>query len=149
MPETRPNIILIITDQQRYDTIAALGFPYVDTPNLDRLAREGTTFTNSFVTAASCAPARASLFTGYYPHTVGVYKNADTWRHSWVEQLAEAGYHCVNIGKMHTYPYETPLGFHERFVVENKDRYLEGRWFFDRWDMALQAQGLVNQQREL
>jgi len=149
MPETRPNIILIITDQQRYDTIAALGFPYVDTPNLDRLAREGTTFTNSFVTAASCAPARASLFTGYYPHTVGVYKNADTWRHSWVEQLAEAGYHCVNIGKMHTYPYETPLGFHERFVVENKDRYLEGRWFFDRWDMALQAQGLVKQQREL
>ncbi|MCD6519910.1 MAG: sulfatase-like hydrolase/transferase [Anaerolineae bacterium] len=149
MKEGRPNIILIITDQQRYDTIRALGFPYMDTPHLDRLVREGTTFTQSFVTAASCAPARASLFTGYYPHTTGIYKNADTWRHSWVELLAEAGYHCVNIGKMHTYPYETPLGFHERFVVENKDRYLEGRWFFDRWDLALQAQGLVKQQREL
>ena len=149
MADSRPNIILIITDQQRYDTIAALGFPYMDTPNLDRLVNEGTTFTNSFVTAASCAPARASLFTGYYPHTTGVYKNADTWRHSWVEQLADAGYHCVNIGKMHTYPFETPLGFHERFVVENKDRFLEGRWFFDRWDLALQAQGLVKQQRVL
>ena len=149
MPDERPNIILIITDQQRYDTIAALGFPYMDTPNLDRLVREGTTFSNSHVTAASCAPARASLFTGYYPHTTGVLRNADTWRHSWVEDLAASGYHCVNIGKMHTYPFETPLGFHERFVVENKDRYLEGRYFFDRWDMGLQARGLVKQQREL
>ena len=149
MDRSHPNIILIITDQQRFDTIAALGFPYMDTPNLDRLVHDGTTFTQSYVTAASCAPARASLFSGYYPHTTGVLKNADTWRHSWVELLAEAGYHCVNIGKMHTFPFETPLGFHERFVVENKDRYLEGRWFFDRWDLALQSRGLVKQQREL
>jgi len=149
MANSRPNIILIITDQQRYDTISALGFPHVDTPNLDTLVREGTAFSNNFVTAASCAPARASLFSGYYPHTIGIYKNADLWRHSWVESLAKAGYHCVNIGKMHTYPFETPLGFHERFVVENKDRYLEGRWFFDRWDLSLQARGLVKQQREL
>ena len=147
--DERPNIIFIITDQQRYDTIAALGFPYVDTPNLDRLVHEGTTFTHSFITSASCAPARASLFKGYYPHTTGIHKNADIWRHSWVEDLAASGYHCVNIGKMHTFPYETPCGFHERFVVENKDRYLEGRYFFDRWDMALQAQGLIKQQREL
>lgn len=149
MPDPRPNIILIITDQQRYDTIGALGFPYVDTPHLDRLVAEGTVFTNCFVSAASCAPARASLFTGYYPHTTGIYKNADLWRHSWVELLAATGYHCVNVGKMHTYPFETPLGFHERFVVENKDRYLEGRYFYDRWDLFLQAQGLVKQQREL
>ncbi len=147
--ERRPNIVLIITDQQRYDTIRALGYPWMDTPNLDRLVDEGVSFTNHFVTAASCSPSRASFFTGYYPHTTGIYQNADVWKHSWVENLADAGYHCVNIGKMHTYPYETPLGFHERFVVENKDRYLEGRWFFDRWDMAFQAHGLVKQQREL
>ncbi len=149
MSDSRPNIVLIITDQQRYDTIRALGYPYMDTPNLDRLVNEGTTFTRSFVTAASCAPARASLFSGYYPHTTGVFKNADTWRHSWVEDLAASGYHCVNVGKMHTYPFETPLGFHERYVVENKDRFLEGRYYFDRWDLALQAQDLVKQQRVL
>ena len=149
MAEQRPNIVLIITDQQRYDTIAALGFPYVETPHRDRLVHEGVSFSNNFATAASCAPARAGLFSGYYPHTTGIYKNADTWRHSWVEDLANSGYHCVNIGKMHTYPFETPLGFHERFVVENKDRYLEGRYFFDRWDLSLQAQGLVKQQRVL
>lgn len=149
MKSKQPNVVLIITDQQRYDTINALGYPHMHTPHLDRLVSEGVSFTRNYVTAASCAPARASLFTGFYPHTTGVYKNADVWRHSWVENLAQAGYHCANVGKMHTYPYETPLGFHERFVVENKDRYLEGRYFFDRWDLALQSQGLVKQQREL
>lgn len=146
-PTDRPHIILIITDQQRYDTIAALGFPYMDTPNLDRLVREGVTFSNCFITAPSCAPARASLFTGYYPHTTGILKNADRWTRSWVENLADNGYYCVNVGKMHSYPYHTPLGFHERYVVENKDRFLEERFYFDEWDKALRFRGLAKQQR--
>ena len=145
----QPNIILIITDQQRYDTINALGYPHMDTPNLDRLANEGVSFDNCHITAPSCAPARASLFTGYYPHVTGILANGDRWRRSWVENLADAGYHCVNIGKMHSNPFETPLGFHERYVVENKDRYLEGRYYFDEWDKALAARGHVKQQREL
>ncbi|MDP6037891.1 MAG: sulfatase-like hydrolase/transferase [Candidatus Latescibacteria bacterium] len=149
MPDQQPNIILIITDQQRYDTIAELGFPFMDTPNLDQLVREGTSFDQCYITAPSCGPARASLFTGYYPHTTGIYKNADRWTKTWVSQLADVGYHCVNVGKMHTFPFETPAGFHERYVVENKDRYLEGRYYFDEWDKALAAQGLVKQQREL
>lgn len=147
MPNSRPHIILIITDQQRYDTIAALGFPHMDTPNLDRLVREGVSFGNCFITAPSCAPSRASLFTGYYPHTTGILKNADRWTRSWVENLNEAGYYCVNVGKMHTYPYHTPLGFHERYVVENKDRFLEERFYFDEWDKALRFRGLAKQQR--
>ena len=146
--DNRPNIIFIITDQQRYDTIAALGYPHVDTPNLDRMVREGVSFSQCHVTAASCAAARASLFKGYYPHTTGILKNADSWRRSWVELLNDSGYYCTNIGKMHTWPFQTELGFHERFVVENKDRYLEGRYFFDEWDKALRFRGLVKQQRE-
>ncbi|RMG37156.1 MAG: DUF4976 domain-containing protein [Planctomycetota bacterium] len=149
MSDSRPNIIFIITDQQRFDTINALGYDYVDTPNIDRLVREGVTFTNCHVSAPSCAPSRASLFTGYYPHTTGVHRNADLWRHGWIESLNAAGYRCVNVGKMHTYPYNTPMGFHERYVVENKDRYLEERYYFDEWDKALRARGLVKQQREL
>jgi arylsulfatase A-like enzyme len=66
-----------------------------------------------------------------------------------VERLAESGYRTINVGKMHSYPYHTPLGFEERYVVENKDRYLEERWYFDEWDKALRARGLVKQQREL
>ena len=148
MADSRPNIIFIITDQQRFDTIRALGFDYVDTPNLDRLVNEGVTFTNCHITAPSCAPSRASLFTGYFPHTTGILKNADRWQRSWVEQLSGSGYYCVNIGKMHTFPYETPLGFQERYVVENKDRYLEGRYYFDEWDKGLRARNLIKQQRE-
>jgi len=147
--DPRPNIIFIITDQQRYDTIRALGFDYMDTPNLDRLFTEGVTFTDCHVTAASCAPARASLFKGYYPHTTGILKNADRWRRSWIELLNDAGYHCTNVGKMHTWPFETELGFDERYVVENKDRYLEGRYYFDEWDKALRFRGLIKQQREM
>ena len=146
--DNRPNVIFIITDQQRFDTIAALGYPHMQTPHLDRLVREGITFTQCHVTAASCAAARASLFKGYYPHTTGILKNADTWRRSWIERLNDSGYYCTNIGKMHTWPYQTELGFHERFVVENKDRYLEGRYYFDEWDRALRYRGLVKQQRE-
>ena len=148
MTSSRPNIILIITDQQRYDSIRALGYPYMDTPHLDKLVNEGASFTDCHITAPSCAPSRASLFTGYYPHVTGVMRNADLWQRSWVEELAQSGYHCVNVGKMHTFPFTTPLGFHERYVVENKDRYLEGRYFFDEWDKALKARGLIKQQRE-
>ncbi|MEC5126419.1 sulfatase-like hydrolase/transferase [Verrucomicrobiales bacterium BCK34] len=147
MDQSRPNLIFIITDQQRFDTINALGFPHVDTPHLDRLVNEGVTFTNCHVTAPSCAPSRASLFTGQYPHTNGILKNADRWTKSWISDLADSGYHCVNAGKMHTFPFTTPCGFHERYVVENKDRYLEGRYFFDEWDKALAARGLTKQQR--
>ncbi len=149
MPDARPNIVLIITDQQRYDTIRALGYDYMDTPSLDRLVNEGVSFSQCHVTAASCAPSRASLFLGQYPHTTGVLKNADAWPGSWVESLCDAGYHCVNMGKMHTWPYDADVGFDERYVVENKDRYLEGRYYFDEWDKALRARGLVKQQREL
>lgn len=148
MPTTHPNIIFVITDQQRFDTINALGASYVDTPNLDKLVNGGVSFTNCHVTAPSCVPSRASLFTGLYPHSTGIYKNGDAWRHSWVENLADGGYYCVNVGKMHTQPYETEMGFDERYVVENKDRYLADRYYFDEWDKALKAQGITKQQRD-
>ena len=145
----RPNIILIITDQQRYDTISALGCDHCITPNLDKLVADGTTFEQCHVTAASCAPARASLFTGYYPHSTGILKNADDWTRSWVEVLANGGYHCTNIGKMHTWPFTTPCGFNERHVVENKDRFLEGAEFTDEWESYMQNEGIEKQRREL
>ena len=60
MTASRPNIILIMTDQQRYDTVGALGYPFMETPEIDRLCNEGTTFSRCYVNAASCVPARAS-----------------------------------------------------------------------------------------
>lgn len=132
-----PNIIFIITDQQRYDTIAELGFDHVITPNLDRLVKQGTSFDNMYITSPSCAPSRASLFSGVYPHTNGVFRNDEFWNYCWAKDLAEAGYHTVNIGKMHTMPIEGPFGFHERHVVENKDRdHPNLPFYLDNWDKA-------------
>ena len=66
----RPNIILIMTDQQRADTIGALGAHWMQTPHLDRLATQGAAFTECFVNSPVCVGSRASLFTGKYPHGV-------------------------------------------------------------------------------
>lgn len=139
----RPNIVMIITDQQRFDTIGALGHDFANTPTLDRMVQEGVAFDQAYITAPACAPSRASLFTGLYPHTNGVMSNDQMWTHSWVEDLNASGYRCVNVGKMHTYPYEQPVGFHERHVVENKDRATPRLPFFlDNWDKALWTHGL-------
>lgn len=147
----QPNIILFITDQQRWDTIHALGAAWMRTPALDRLAAEGVAFTHCFTTSPICVGARASLFTGCFPHMLNVYHNFDPWEPTWVRSLADAGYHCVNIGKMHINPYDAKGGFHQRFVVENKDRalFLEepARAIYDEWDKALNARGVTKPSR--
>ena len=148
---SRPNIILIMTDQQRADTIGALGASWMHTPNLDRLVREGTAFTECFVTSPVCVASRASLFTGKYPHSCQVFSNFQPWEPTWVGSLARQGYHCVSIGKMHINPYDAAGGFHQRFVVENKDRplFLEerDRAIYDEWDKALRVRGLEKPSR--
>ncbi len=152
MKADRPNIILITTDQQRYDTIGALGFPHMQTPHLDRLAQEGVVFEQCYCTAPSCVPSRASFFNVRYPHTLKVYHNGCQWEHSWVEQLQAAGYHTVNVGKMHTVPMDAPCGFDQRFIVENKDRPLHldrphGN-VYDEWDKFLNNNGVRKPSRE-
>ncbi len=147
----RPNIILIMTDQQRADTIGALDAPWMQTPNLDRLATEGAAFTECFVNSPVCVGARASLFTGKYPHGCQVFSNFQPWEPTWVKSLADHGYHCVNIGKMHINPYDAPGGFHQRLMMENKDRpmFLEerDRAIYDEWDKALHARKLIKPSR--
>jgi len=143
-----PNIVFIITDQQRLDTIGALGAGHAETPNLDRLVRCGTSFEAMYVTAPSCAPSRASLFSGTWPHVNGVFRNNEPWTYSWVGLLAERGYRTVSIGKMHTVPLEGAFGYHERHAVENKDRDTATTPFFiDAHDKAFFARGLPKPSR--
>ena len=148
---TNPNIILFITDQQRADTINALGAPWMITPNLDRLVKEGTSFTKCYTTSPVCVAARSSLFTGYYPHSTGVFTNFQPWEPTWLKQLADSGYHCVNMGKMHINPYDKLGGFHQRYPIENKDRPLfldeHQRAWHDEWDKALHARNLIKPSR--
>jgi arylsulfatase len=119
----KPNIILLMTDQQRIDTVHSFGYDHMITPNLDNLSRRGIRFTNNFACGATCIASRAAMFTGMYPHNTGVY-SFNPWAHhrSWVHDLADVGYHCVNIGKMHIDPKYDAYAFHERVVVENPSR---------------------------
>ena len=73
MTAKKPNIFWICTDQQRYDTVGALGNAAIRTPQLDRLANNGLVFTN-FYNCARCGPTRASMSTGLYSHQVGCYE---------------------------------------------------------------------------
>ena len=140
----RPNIILIMTDQQRFDTIGAWGYDYAITPAMDRLAEEGLSFHNAFCPGATCIASRAAIFTGMYPHNTGVY-SFDHWadHRNWVQDLNDAGYHCVNIGKMHFAPRDVAGGFHERVVVENPtSKNLDMGGADDDWGRYLRIHGL-------
>ena len=143
MPE-RPNIILIMTDQQRFDTIGAWGYDYAITPAMDRLAAEGLSFRNAFCPGATCIASRAAIFTGMYPHNTGVY-SFDHWadHRNWVQDLNDAGYHCVNLGKMHFAPRDVAGGFHERVIVENPtSKHLDSGGADDDWGRYLRIHGL-------
>ena len=103
--ELPPNVLWICTDQQRYDTIGALGNPHVSTPNIDRLVNDGVAFTHAFCQSPICTPSRASFLTGMYPSAVHVNGNGNEYfpnRPPLVTRmLAEAGYDCGLIGKLH------------------------------------------------
>ena len=75
--EKRPNLLFIITDQQRFDAISCAGNPVVETPNMDRIAKEGVIFKNAYVTNPVCVPSRASILTGLSPVNVKVEGNGD------------------------------------------------------------------------
>ncbi|MCH8294962.1 sulfatase-like hydrolase/transferase, partial [Candidatus Poribacteria bacterium] len=101
----RPNILWICTDQQRYDTIGALGNSHVSTPNIDRLVGEGVTFTHAYCQSPICTPSRGSFLTGMYPSAVHVNGNGNEFFPDSpplvTRTLAEAGYDCGLIGKLH------------------------------------------------
>ncbi len=100
----RPNVLYIMTDQQRWDTISASGNDLIDTPNFDRLAAGGANFTRFYTAAFPCSPSRATLISGRYPHSHGVWTN-DTLLDPSVRTLGEvsrdAGYDTAWIGKWH------------------------------------------------
>jgi len=100
----RPNIIVFFTDQQRWDTTGVHGNPLELTPNLDRVAQEGTHLYNTFTCQPVCGPARSCLQTGMYATTTGCYRNGIPLPEN-TKTLAhyfnEAGYQTGYIGKWH------------------------------------------------
>jgi len=114
----QPNILFVMTDQQRFDTIAALGQSLVRTPNLDRLVARGFACTNAYSSCPVCVPARYTIMSGCEP-------SKTSWLSNWApagnvrercgpflaEVLASRGYRTWGLGKFHTEPRRQPLGF--------------------------------------
>jgi len=141
---SRPNIILIMTDQQRADTLGAWGYHHMHTPAMDRLAEEGFSFRSAYCPGATCVASRAAIFTGMYAHNTGAY-SFDAWgqHRNWIQDLNASGYYCANMGKMHFSPNDISGGFHERVIVENptsKSHDLGGS--DDDWGRYLRLNGL-------
>lgn len=129
----KPNILFIMTDQQRWDCVGANGNAIIRTPNMDRLAARGANFTHAFVASPVCVPSRISFFTGRYAHSHRNRVNYTPLDRSEIllqARLKEAGYRTASVGKLHYTP-PTPeearrTGFD---IVELHD----SASFTDRW----------------
>ncbi len=123
MQKSTPNLLFLFTDQQRFDTIHALGNPWIKTPNLDRLCREGTAFTSAYTPAAECVPARCCMITGQYVNQHGCGSNEQHMPPedfpTYMSRLKEAGYRTHGAGKCHFTPNPEALrGFQTRDMSE-------------------------------
>ena len=101
------NILLLITDQQRFDTLGCYGNPDIKTPNIDRMAAQGALFEICYVQNPICSPSRASLTTGLYVRNHGLWANGVTLppgQNLLPKALADAGYDCGMVGKQHLAP---------------------------------------------
>ena len=104
MAKKRPNILILMPDQLRADSMGCAGHPLIKTPNMDLLASESVRFSNAFTVCPICMPARASFVSGLYPHNHGMWTNVgqlpandETFFH----HLQDSGYYVAHVGKSH------------------------------------------------
>ena len=128
LPSDRPNIIMIVVDDLRWDELGVAGHPYLETPNIDRLALEGAMFKNAFHSVPLCSPNRATILTGQYPSRHGIIDNVSRARAShrlqtFPQELKRSGYETAFLGKWHMGNDPTPRpGFDHWVAIPGQGR---------------------------
>ena len=145
--DQRPNILILMTDQQRYDTIKAHGFDHMVTPNLDRLAEEGTSYSRAYTPNPICCPARHNFITGLGAKYHGIADNDFQARlrydiPAFPELITNSGYQSAAIGKMHFQPMRAHHGFERLKLMEEVPEHRED----DDYLMHLKENGYGNVQ---
>ena len=104
----KPNILVIMPDTVRGDSLACAGHPAAATPNLDRIAAMGVRFDRAYSSSPVCMPARSNCISGLYCHNTGQWTNAGQFpagTRTYMSVLRENGYRTAHIGKSHFYPH--------------------------------------------
>ncbi|HAP21876.1 MAG TPA: arylsulfatase [Lachnospiraceae bacterium] len=144
------NVLILLSDQQRYDTVHAAGFPHMKTPNLDRLASEGVLFEQCHSSNPVCMACRHDLLTGRPGRDHGYYTNLeekpiDHYGTPTLPRIfSESGYRTAAIGKMHFYPVREHHGFGEMYLMEE----LPKRRQDDQYAEYLKERGLADIQNQ-
>ncbi|MFN8570884.1 MAG: sulfatase-like hydrolase/transferase [Gemmatimonadaceae bacterium] len=117
-----PNVVVVLVDDLRWDDLGIEGHPFVETPRIDQLAREGVRFRNAFATTPLCSPSRAAILTGQYVHTNGIIDNTarDSASHqlpTFARPMAQAGYATGFFGKWHMGNDDSPRPGFTRWVA--------------------------------
>ncbi len=129
--QPRPNIVFILIDDLRWDELGFTGHPFIKTPNIDRIGREGARFRNAFVTTPLCSPSRAGFLTGQYAHTHGITDNVNRSAAShrlvtFPRLLHDSGYETAFIGKWHMGNDDAPRPGFDRWVsFKGQGTYLD------------------------
>ena len=166
----RPNILFLMTDQQRFDTIHALGNPLIFTPHLDGLVRRGIAFTNAYSTCPVCVPARMTIRTGCEPPTTRIFTNSPSkpvpGQPSGMEArcgpflartLRALGYRTFGIGKFHTpgkwdldIGYEVHLHSEELYASpDQRKRDAYASWLHKNYPWLDYLEGLMGERTEM
>jgi arylsulfatase A-like enzyme len=131
MIRPRPNILVIFCDQLRRDALSVCGDPNISTPHIDALAKSGVTFRNACSTYPICVPFRFTLMTGEYAHSrlvPGIDWRMSPCERTIADELNEAGYETIYVGKWHLYGGHRDARYHNRMPIPRSHRGRWGKW---------------------